>query len=204
MRNKESREYDGKKVEWGKIKYDNTDEDKVSAQLAEKIQKAGKKRELTESELFRFTNKLRNKGAVKKETPGFYIACAVMFAAFLLVPHFISELSFPVAVILNALVAVFAVIFILDGKTEKKITTKKRAAFKKNKYEVYDFEVIHKMWSRREDENGLFDEFYAQCVKLTLRVHKRVYRAIKDEVTVVLFSLDKGAALDVFAPDSKN
>ncbi|MDR0223226.1 MAG: hypothetical protein LBI38_06835 [Oscillospiraceae bacterium] len=200
MKVKEGREYDGKKVEWGRIKYDNTDEERVSAKLAEKIRKAGSRRELTESEVFRLKNKFRSKGAAKKESRGFYAACAVMFAAFFLVPHFIPGLPLYAAVMLNALVAAFAAVFVLEGKTGKK-AAKKRAALEKRKYEAYDFEIIHKIWSRREEESGSFDEFYLQCAKLTLCVQKRVYKAVGGGITVVLFPFGKGAALEVLAPD---
>ena len=195
------KEYRGKKIEWGQIKYNNPDNSKITTEVARMIVSGGRSRELTQKEHYRLNNRLRDKYGRKKESFSFYFLCAVMGLVFVLLPHFIPNISQTIAIILNVIVLLFVFAFIVDEAFHSRVHKRKRKALENKKYELYELEVSEKLWSKKEDNEEQIHEFYIQCGDLILYVPKRVYKMVKDEIAVVLFSFGRKYVIEIFAPD---
>jgi len=187
--------YGGKKVNPGDL-----DDDLIIANEkpdAERIRQTGEKITLNDKQ-FRYLERQLDTNAQKlplKEKIKLAAMALVVIIVITAVYIAIREVW-----LLGAIIVVIALFFIIMyvEKRNTKHDIQLLSALKEGKFEVYSFSIVQKLWykdsapSHWDSTNKSFPFFFLECKDIIFQLNEDEYNSIKDNVWVILFSIDDG------------
>ena len=189
--------YGGKKVKIGdlddKLIISNTTAD------IERIRQTGDKVTLSSKQYSYLENKLSGNAQELplKENVKLAIAAVLIIMILLAIYVAIREL-FLLGLIIFVIVMFFVIMYV--EKLHRKHDVQLLNAFKDEKFEIYSYSVVQKLWDKDSAFNTVMSQeqveprdqpsFYLECKDFVFEVDEDEYKRIKDSVWVILFSID--------------
>ena len=190
--------YGGKKVKIGdlddKLIISNTTAD------IERIRQTGDKVTLSSKQHSYLENKLKDNAQELplRENVKLAVAAILIILIFIVIYVAIREIF-----LLGLIIFVIAMFFIIMyvEKRNRKYDALLFNTFKDEKFEIYSYPVVRKLWDKDSNFNTpMFQDqiqpkdlpsFYLECKDVIFEIDKDEYKSIKDSVWVILFSLDE-------------
>ena len=190
--------YGGKKVGFG----DLDDKLIVANDTAdiERIRQTGDKVTLSSKQYSYLENKLGENAQELPFRENIKLAVAAVLIIMILLAIYVAIREIFLIGLVFFVVAMFFIIMYVE-KRNRKHGVQLINAFKDGKFEIYNYPVLRKLWDKDSAFNTVvFQEhnepkdqpsFYLECKDIIFQIDEDEYKRIKDNVWVILFSLDE-------------